>query len=46
MDDNFLSVDEILKQFGDFENLRIENILDSNDDDDARTWYTQHHIAL
>ena len=35
MDDNILAADEILKQFGNFENLRLENILDSNDDDDA-----------
>ena len=35
MDDNILAADEILKQFGNFENLRLENILDSNDDDDV-----------
>ena len=35
MDDNILAADEILKQFGNFENLRLENILESNDDDDA-----------
>ena len=34
MDDNILAADEILKQFGNFESLRLENILDSNDDDD------------
>ena len=35
MGDNIPAADEILKLFGNFENLRIENILDSNDDDDA-----------
>ena len=34
MDDNILAADEILKQFGNFESLRLENILGSNDDDD------------
>ena len=35
MDDNILAADETLKQFGNIENLRLKNILDSNDDDDA-----------
>ena len=34
MDDNILAADEILKQFGNFESLRLDNILDSNGDDD------------